>query len=421
MPLTAFGACEFASEEGLLLTTALFADTYGLGYLAFDQPTVVQPVTINGLRHQGVGELVGLEHVHANHYLISYNIDGCSWAYEGAFEEAARTFTVTRVICGEGVLQNGVLEAINHERASGRYVLSFSTATSPSQLYIVEPDDQVIVQTEERLLGIDPAFLSPGEDAAYNSHDGLRISARLYLPAPALGFQGKRPVVFYIHGGPQSQERPDFTWFSMPLIQFLTLNGFAVWVPNARGSTGYGLQYTKWVDHDWGGLDRLDHVAAFDLLRQDDRLDMNRAGVMGRSYGGYMTLTLAGRHPELWKAAVDMFGPYNLFSFMNRLPEAWKTYFYQALGHPEQDKAFLTERSPSSHLHQLACPMLVIQGANDPRVVEQESTDLVETLRCQGQQIDYLVFRDEGHDVLKLQNKVACYNQITEFFARHLV
>ena len=421
VPLTAFGACEFVSEEGLLLTTALFADTYGLGYLAFDQSTVVQPVTINGLRHHGVGELVGLEHVHANHYLISYNIDGCSWAYEGAFEEAARTFTVTRVICGEGVLQNGVLEAINHERASGRYVLSFSTATSPSQLYIVEPDDQVIVQTEERLLGIDPAFLAPGEDAAYNSHDGLRISARLYLPAPALGFQGKRPVVFYIHGGPQSQERPDFTWFSMPLIQFLTLNGFAVWVPNVRGSTGYGLQYTKWVDHDWGGLDRLDHVAAFDLLRQDDRLDMNRAGVMGRSYGGYMTLTLAGRHPELWKAAVDMFGPYNLFSFMNRLPEAWKTYFYQALGHPEQDKAFLTERSPSSHLHQLACPMLVIQGANDPRVVEQESTDLVETLRCQGQQIDYLVFRDEGHDVLKLQNKVACYNQITEFFARHLV
>jgi len=420
VPLTAFGACEFASDQGLLLTTALFADTYGLGYLAFDQPTEVQPVTIHGLRHQGVGELVGLKHTYANHYLLTYNIDGCSWAYEGAFAEAARTFTVTRIICGEGVLQNGVLEAIEHEKASGRYVLSFSTATAPSQLYMVEPDDQVIAQTEERLLGIDAALLSPGEDASYISHDGLRISARLYLPAPSLGFQGKRPVIFYIHGGPQSQERPDFTWFSMPLIQFLTLNGFAVWVPNARGSTGYGLQYTKRVDHDWGGLDRLDHVAAFDLLRQDERLDMNRAGVMGRSYGGYMTLTLAGRHPELWKAAVDMFGPYNLFSFMERLPETWKTYFYQALGHPEQDKAFLTERSPSTHLHQLACPLLVIQGANDPRVVEQESTDLVETLRGQGKQIDYLVFRDEGHDVLKLPNKVNCYNQITEFFTKHL-
>jgi len=141
---------------------------------------------------------------------------------------------------------------------------------------------------------------------------------------------------------------------------------------------------------------------------------------MGRSYGGYMTLTLAGRHAELWKAAVDMFGPYNLFSFIDRLPEAWKTYFYQALGHPEHDKAFLTERSPSTHLHNLACPMLVIQGANDPRVVERESRDVVETLRAQGKQIDYLVFGDEGHDVLKFQNKVTCYNRITDFFMETL-
>ena len=122
-------------------------------------------------------------------------------------------------------------------------------------------------QTNERILGIAPHLLAPGEDASYTSHDGLRISARLYMPAPELGFEGKRPVIFYIHGGPQSQERPDFTWFSMPLIQFFTLNGFAVWVPNVRGSSGYGISYMKRVDHDWGGLDRLDHVAAVELLR----------------------------------------------------------------------------------------------------------------------------------------------------------
>lgn len=420
VPLTAFGAGEFTPNQHLLLTTALFTDTYGLGYLRLDAPTAVQPITITGLQHHGIGELVGLKHCYDNHYLLLYNIDGCSWAYEGALDETTLTVTITRVICGKGVLQNGVLEAIAREKASGRYVLAFSTATTPAQIYLVEPDDQVIAQTQERLLGLDTAYLATGEDASYHSHDGLRISARLYLPAPALGFSGKRPVIFYIHGGPQSQERPDFTWFSMPLIQFLTLNGFAVWVPNVRGSTGYGLAYTKQVDHDWGGLDRLDHVAAFDLLRQDERLDMDRAGVMGRSYGGYMTLTLAGRHPELWKAAIDMFGPYDLFSFMARIPETWKTYFYQALGHPEQDKDFLTERSPSTHLHQLACPMLVIQGANDPRVVEQESHDLVENLRQQGKQIDYLVFPDEGHDVLKFQNKVTCYNRITEFFINQL-
>ena len=105
---------------------------------------------------------------------------------------------------------------------------------------------------------------------------------------------------------------------------------------------------------------------------------------MGRSYGGYMTLTLAGRHPELWQAAVDMFGPYNLFTFIDRLPEAWKTYFHQAVGHPERDHDILVERSPSTYLDNLACPLLVIQGANDPRVVERESRDVVETLQGHG-------------------------------------
>ena len=207
-----------------------------------------------------------------------------------------------------------------------------------------------------------PHLLAAGEDASYSSPDGLRISARLYMPAPELGYEGKRPVIFYIHGGPQSQERPDFTWFSMPLIQFFTLNGFAVWVPNVRGSSGYGISYMKRVDLDWGGLDRLDHVAAVDLLRSDPRLDVDRAGVMGRSYGGYMTLTLAGRHPQLWKAAVDMFGPYNLVTFIDRLPEAWKTYFYQVVGHPDKDHDY-PGRTLAQHL--LGQPGL--PHAGDPR------------------------------------------------------
>ncbi|MCB0124034.1 MAG: S9 family peptidase, partial [Caldilineaceae bacterium] len=419
-PLTGFGAAEWG-DAGILLITALFDDHYGLGYLPLaTAAATIEPVTISGLVHTGEGELVDLQHCAGERYFLTYNIDGVSWVYEGTWQEHARQFGVVRVICGQGLLADGVLEAVHYEPTTGRYSLAFSTATTPAQLYLVEPTGTVVAQTAERLLGLAADQLATGEDASYSSHDGSRISARLYLPAESLGYHGKRPVVFYIHGGPQSQERPDFTWFSMPLIQFLTLSGFAVWVPNVRGSTGYGLAYMKQVDHDWGGQDRLDHVAAFAHLRNDERLDMDRVGVMGRSYGGYMTLTLAGRHPELWKAAVDMFGPYDLFSFLDRLPETWKTYFYQALGHPAQDREFLIERSPSTHLQHLACPMLVIQGANDPRVVEQESRDLVETLRAQGKAIDYLVFPDEGHDVLKYVNKVMCYNRIVAFFQLHL-
>ena len=130
--------------------------------------------------------------------------------------------------------------------------------------------------------------------------------------------------MYYVHGGPQSQERPDFAWFSMPLIQFLTLSGFAVFVPNVRGSTGYGLSYMRMVEHDWAGDDMLDHVHAMtEVLPRDERIDTARAGVVGRSYGGYMTLTLASRYPELWSAAVDMFGPYDLIGFArtNRCPQ----------------------------------------------------------------------------------------------------
>lgn len=135
-----------------------------------------------------------------------------------------------------------------------------------------------------------------------------------------------------------------------------------------------------------------------------------------------MTLILAGQHPELWSAAVDMFGPYDLITFSRRIPETWKPYYRIALGDPdiESDREFLIERSPSTHLHQLACPMMVIQGKNDPRVVEHESRDLVENLRSMGKDIDYLMFANEGHDVLKYENRVTCYNAINDYFIKHL-
>jgi len=176
------------------------------------------------------------------------------------------------------------------------------------------------------------------------------------------------------------------------------------------------------VDRDWGGDDRLDHVHAMQVLADDPLVDTERAGVVGRSYGGYMTLTLAGRHPDLWSAAIDMFGPYDLITFSERIPETWKPHFKVAIGDPDdpQDRAILIERSPKTHLHQLACPMLVIQGKNDPRVVEKESNDLVEALRAQGKEIDYLMFENEGHDVLKYENRVRCYNAIKEFFDKTL-
>jgi pimeloyl-ACP methyl ester carboxylesterase len=423
VPMSAFDNVAFTKgDRGLLLTTALFDDSYGVGYLELARPGDVKPVAVRGTEHAGTGEMTGLRHLRDNRYLLQYNIDGCTWAYEGEFDEGALALDVRHTICGQGGLSGGVMEAVHYDKVSDRYVLSFSTAASPTQIYTVEGADRgtVTAKTHERILGISESWLSKGEDASFTSYDGLRVSARLYMPSPELGYDGPRPVIYYVHGGPQGQERPNFAWFSMPLIQFFTLSGFAVFVPNVRGSTGYGLSYMKHVDHDWGGQDRLDHVHAMGLLAKDSRLDTKRTGVMGRSYGGYMTLTLISRHPELWSAAVDMFGPYNLITSVERAPETWKPYFYEVLGHPEKDRDFLLERSPYSYINNIKCPLLVMQGANDPRVIERESRDVVENLRAAGKDVDYIVFEDEGHDVIKYENKVRCYNSITNFFKQHL-
>jgi dipeptidyl aminopeptidase/acylaminoacyl peptidase len=362
-----------------------------------------------------------MRHLEGVRYALTYNIDGVSWIYEARFDEAARSLAVERVLVGEGDLAGGVHHGLHYDEGSGGFALAFCTATDPTQLYVLPSEAPPVRRTRERVLGLALEHLSVGEDASFESHDGLRVSARLYRPSPELGYDGPRPLVYYIHGGPQSQERPNFAWFSMPLIQVLTLEGFAVFVPNARGSRGYGLDYMKRVDRDWGGLDMADHVHAMtEVLAGDEHVDTARAGVVGRSYGGYMTLMLASRHTELWRAAVDMFGPYDLITFSERIPETWKPYFALALGDPEADRDFLVERSPRTRIEEITAPLLVIQGQNDPRVVEQESRDLVEHLRGQGKRVDYLVFEDEGHDVLKLGNRVTCYGRIVGFFAEHL-
>lgn len=423
VPLYGFSQGHFLpGEKAVVYLTSFFTDTFSPASLDLNHPGALQPLAVQGLKHSGVGEMTGITGLEDLRFLLEYNIDGVSWLYEAEFDAVNKTFIVLHVLVGEGVLANGMLESYHYDKDSDRFILSFSSAISPTQIYTLEGRDrtQIIRHTNEKVLGIPANLLSSGEDASFVSYDGTRVSARLYLPAKELDYEGPRPLVYYVHGGPQGQERPDFAWFSMPLIQFLTVNGFAVFVPNVRGSTGYGQSYTKQVDRDWGGRDRLDHVEALKILKKDPRVDVHRAGVVGRSYGGYMTLTLAGRHPELWQGAVDMFGPFDLLTFSERIPETWKPYFRIALGDPINDAEFLKERSPKTYIDQIACPLLVIQGKNDPRVVERESHDLVEHLRSIGKQVDYLMFENEGHDVLKYENRVRCYNEITEFFTRTL-
>jgi acetyl esterase/lipase len=432
-PLLGLGRCYFIrNDSALIFKTTLHDDKGGIGFLDLSDPKKVHPVKVTGIKHEGIGQLDWIRQIDGNRYIIGFNIDGCSWIYQAELDETPTPpkFHLKEVLIGKPPMKGGVELGIDEDTSDEKgkpvveYVTTFTTATSPSQIFLINPaskTEQVTRLSNERILGIDQKYLAPGEEASFKSFDGLHISARLYLPSKELGFKEPYPLILYVHGGPQSQERPDFTWFSMPLIQYFTLNGFAVFVPNVRGSSGYGQSYMKLVDRDWGGDDAKDHIEGLRFLEKDKRIDSSRRAVVGRSYGGYMTLWLSANYPEYWKASCDMFGPYNLFTFIERLPETWQTWAHHAVGHPDTDKEFLMERSPATHFSNVKAPMLIIQGRNDPRVVEAESADVAEQLRKQGVEVEYLVFDDEGHGFGKVSNLMKAYRSIVAFFKKHLM
>lgn len=266
--------------------------------------------------------------------------------------------------------------------------------------------------TDNRVLGVAPESLRDAEVVRYASFDGLEIEALLFRPEPE---KDNGYTVFWPHGGPQWAERKAYR----SLFQVLLAAGYTVFAPNFRGSTGYGTRFTRMVERDWGHGPRLDCVAGVEWLIEQGIAQNEKIFLVGGSYGGYMTLLLHGRHPEYWRACVDIFGPSNLFTFYHSVPDFWKPMMDSWLGNPERDKEKLTEDSPITYLKHMTKPMLVIQGANDPRVVKAESDQIVAALREQGTEVEYMVLEDEGHGFSRVENEIAVYRRMLDFLARH--
>ncbi|WP_280768144.1 S9 family peptidase [Salipaludibacillus daqingensis] len=308
-------------------------------------------------------------------------------------------------------LPTDTIDQLTISKSGNVYVLGRS-GTQPFNIYRQKQKDTWEQLTENRVLGVTQNDMVDPEVVSYKSFDGKEIEA-LWFQAKPENDEGY--VVFWPHGGPQASERKSFR----AMFQAILNRGYSIFAPNFRGSTGYGATFVKLVEQDWGEGPRLDCVEGIEWLFHSGKCDRDKLFVLGGSYGGYMTLLLAGRHPEYFKAVVDIFGVSNLFTFINSVPEHWKPIMERWVGDPERDKERLTKDSPITYLSTMTKPMLVVQGANDPRVVKEESDQIVDALKKQGTDVKYVVLNDEGHGFSKKKNEIKVYEEILDFLEKH--
>jgi dipeptidyl aminopeptidase/acylaminoacyl peptidase len=320
---------------------------------------------------------------------------------------------------GLPVIPRGFIQALAFSRDGARLGLIHITPTHCSEVFVIELARRRLIQlTESMLGGIRESHLVRPQAVRFPTFDGRRIPALLYRPRGA-GPARRAPVVLSIHGGPEMQERPAYVYSG--LYQFLLSRGIGVLAPNIRGSSGYGKSYQTLIHRDWGGDELKDIEAAARYLQALPWVDPRRMAVFGGSFGGFATLSAASRLPDYWAAAVDVFGPSNLVTFVKAVPPFWRRWTDAWVGHPERDRAMLMERSPITHVDRIKAPLLVIQGAKDPRVVKAESDQIVERLRARGVEVRYQVFEDEGHGFTKRVNELKAWGETVAFMEEHLL
>jgi dipeptidyl aminopeptidase/acylaminoacyl peptidase len=255
------------------------------------------------------------------------------------------------------------------------------------------------------------------EPFAFTARDGLTIHGYATFP-PGKGRVGL-PTVLNVHGGPWARD----VWGFDPQAQWFANRGYLCIQVNFRGSTGYGKSFVNAGDHQWGAAMHDDLVDARAHAIASGWSDPARVAIFGGSYGGYAALVGAAFTPELFCCAVDIVGPSNLLTLIKTIPPYWMpqiAMFHRRVGNPETEEEFLWSISPLSRAEHISIPLLIAQGANDPRVKVEESEQIVAALTAAGIEHEYLLFPDEGHGFAKPENRLAFFASAEAFLARHL-
>lgn len=294
-----------------------------------------------------------------------------------------------------------------------------TTDTLPSDIYIAElPSGRAHLLTSSLPAEIDESNLVDGQIVRYPSFDGLEIPGILYMPTTA-GAHALAPAVVFVHGGPGGQSVKRYS----ATVQYLVYNGYAVLAVNNRGSNGYGKTFSHMDDRDHGGGDLMDVLYARKFLETIELVDSDRVGVMGGSYGGFITLSALAFYPDVFDVGVNLFGVTNWERTLKNIPSWWgarRNAIYSELGDPRTDSERHRRISPLFHTENITKPLYVAQGANDPRVLQIESDEVVAAVRQNNVPVVYVLFPDEGHGFVKRANRIINSERIVAFLNAHL-
>jgi dipeptidyl aminopeptidase/acylaminoacyl peptidase len=314
-------------------------------------------------------------------------------------------------------LHPGDFAVVSRDRADETWLIAFTADDGPVSYYSYDRGEKSGAHLFDDRPELAEYTLAAMEPVSFETRDGLEIHG--YLSVPPGSRRENLPMVLNVHGGPWARD----LWGYNPEAQWLANRGYACLQVNYRGSTGYGKRFLNAGNREWGAKMHDDLVDAVRWAVEDGVADPERVAIYGGSYGGYAALVGATFTPDLFRCAVDIVGPSNLITLIESIPPYWKplvAVFHERVGNPETEEAFLESRSPLFGVERIKIPMLIAQGANDPRVKQAESEQIVAAMEGKGIDYEYLLFPDEGHGFAKPENRLRFYAVAERFLARHL-
>jgi dipeptidyl aminopeptidase/acylaminoacyl peptidase len=358
--------------------------------------------------HYDVGHVM----IHPDTYeiqAVAFNRDRVEW--QVLDESIALDFDRIRDI------HEGDFAITSRDDADQTWIVAFTVDNGPVPYYVYHRESQTATFLFDNKSELNNYTLAHMQPITFTARDGLTIHG--YLTLPITEQQTGLPLVLDVHGGPWARD----VWGYNPQAQWFANRGYACLQVNYRGSTGYGKDFLNAGNKEWGRNMHNDLVDAVQWAISQGIADPGKVAIYGGSYGGYAALVGATFTPDLFCCAIDVVGPSNLITLIKTLPPYWSTFlatFHKRVGNPDTEEEFLKSRSPLFKVDQIKIPMLIAQGANDPRVKQSESEQIVEMMKNKGIDYEYLLFPDEGHGFARPENRITFYKAAEKFLAQHL-